>query len=271
MELFTLLLIGITAFTTHKGLKDFIFQQTYLFQVDKILIQKEYIRLLSSGFLHIDWKHFAFNMITLYFFGINLGNTVGVFFYLLIYFISLIGGNLLSLYINRNRSDYAALGASGAVSGIVFAAIGLSPGMMIGFIIFFPAWLYAIGYVLYSIYGITSKNDNIGHEAHLGGAITGMLTAILIQPEILSTNLLTIALAIIPTSIFLFLIIRKPHILILNNPFSKAKKAITIDDQFNEEKVAKQDEINKILDKINKKGFDNLSQKDKNRLDELSK
>ncbi len=274
IEIFTLLLIGVTAFITNKGLKEFIFQDKFLFNIDTVLIRKEYIRIISSGFLHANWKHFAFNMITLYFFGSNLENYIGAFLFFLIYLISLIGGNLLALYIHRNHSDYSAIGASGAVSGIVFAAIGLSPGMSIGFVILpfeFPAWLYAIGYVLYSIYGITSKKDNIGHEAHLGGAILGLITAIIIKPEIITTNFLTIALALIPTSIFLFLLIIKPHLLLLNDPFKNAPKYVTIDDEFNEIKVAKQEEIDLILDKINQKGYNNLSQKEKERLDELSK
>ncbi|WP_442265039.1 rhomboid family intramembrane serine protease [Tenacibaculum sp. ZS6-P6] len=274
VQLFTLLLIGVTAFITNKGLKEFTFQDKFLFHVDKVFINKEYIRLISSGFLHVDWKHFAFNMITLYLFGSNLEDSIGAFLFFLIYLISLIGGNLFALYIHKNHSDYRAVGASGAVSGIVFAAIGLSPGMEIGFIILpfkFPAWLYAIGYVLYSIYGITSKKDNIGHEAHLGGAIIGLLTAIAIKPEVINTNFLTIALALIPTSIFLFLLIIKPHILLLNDPFKSAPKNVTIDDKFNEIKVAKQQEIDSILDKINQKGYNNLTQKEKERLDELSK
>jgi len=274
IEVLTLVLIIATGLITYKGLKEFAFQQKYLFNIDEILIDKKYIRLISSGFLHSNWKHFAFNMISLYLFGSGLEGHLGIESYLLIYFVSLVGGNLFALYIHRNHGNYSALGASGAVSGVIFASIGVFPGMEIGLIllpIFFPAWIYAIAYILYTIYGITAKKDNIGHEAHLGGAITGLLLAIAINPAILKTNYLPIALTLVPALAFLILIIKKPHILIINHSFSQAKATMTIDDKYHDKRISEQEELDDLLDKVHNKGYEKLSQHEKNRLNELSK
>ncbi len=274
ISLLTLLLVIINGGITYKGLKDFVFLNTFSFNVDKVLVNKDYKRIITSGFLHVDWIHFTFNMITLYFFSTNLEIYIGGFAFLTLYLISLVGGNLFALYIHKNHSDYTAVGASGAVSGLVFASIALFPAMKIGFILLpiqIPAWIYGVAYVLYCIYGIKSQKDNIGHEAHLGGGIVGLLIAIIIKPTVLVTNYFPILLILIPTLIFLFLIIKKPHFLIVSNPFSKSKSLLTIDDKYNSSKVSNQNELNKILDKINKKGYDKLSKRDKEKLDQLSK
>ena len=266
--------IIVNGLVTYKGLKDFLFFNKFLFNVDKILVNKEYKRLVTSGFLHVDWTHFIFNMITLYLFGENLEFSIGILAFLALYFGSLIGGNLFALYINKNHSDYSAVGASSAVSGLVFASIGLFPDMKIGFLLLpidIPAWLFGLIYVLYSIYGIKSKKDNIGHEAHLGGGVIGLLIAISINPSIIHTNYFSIILILLPSLLFLFLTIKKPHFLLVDNPFSKSKRNYTIEDKYNSKKVENQIELDKILDKINKKGYDNLTKKEKERLSELSK
>jgi len=270
----TLTLIISNGIITYKGLKDFIFFNRFSFNIDKVLISKEYKRLISSGFLHVNWTHLLFNMITLYFFTQSLESSIGIPAYLILYFASLIGGNLFALYIHRNHPDYTAVGASGAISGVIFASIGLFPGMDIKFIllpIYIPAWLYGIAYVLYSIYGIKTQKDTIGHEAHLGGGITGLLIAIMLNPTILFINYLPIALILIPSLIFIFLTLKNPHFLIISKPFSKSNGALTVDDKYNANKVSKQIELDKILDKINKKGYNKLSKKEKEKLNELSK
>ena len=210
--LITLCLIIANGLVTYKGLQDYGFFRKLCFNVGAILTNRDYKRLVTSGFLHADWSHFFFNMFTLYIFSENLEAYIGRSFFLIIYFASLIGGNLLALYIHRHHHQYTAIGASGAVSGLVFASIGLFPGMKLGFILlpfYFPAWLYGIGYVLYCIYGIRSQRDNIGHEAHLGGGIIGLLIAIAIAPGILVSNLFPIVMILAPSLAFLYLVLSK--------------------------------------------------------------
>lgn len=269
------LLIIINVVVSYNGFKSNTLFGQYKFEVNKIFIQKNYQRLITSGFLHVDWLHLVFNMMSLYAFCGLLEIYLGEGRFLFIYFVSLLGGNLLALFIHRNHGDYSAVGASGAICGVIFASIALFPQIEIGFFglpFRFPSWLYGFLYVLYSIYGIKNNNDNIGHEAHLGGGFAGIITAILFQPASLSLNYLPIVCIVTPTAVFLYLLIRKPHILMVDTPlFEKKKTYHTIEDKYNEMRYNKQEEINRLLDKISSKGIESLSTKEKTRLDEFSK
>jgi hypothetical protein len=187
----------------------------------------------------------------------------------------MIGGDLLSLFIHRYDNGYSSVGASGAVCGIVFAAIAVFPGMGIGFFfipVSIPAWVYGLAYVLYSIYGIRSRRDNVGHESHLAGALIGMLLAIAMYPASLAENYLTILLIAVPSLIFIYMIITRPHILLVDNNFFKThKRYYSIDHKYNAEKVERQNEIDRILDKISKKGMKSLTQKERETLEQHSK
>ena len=269
---FVLIIINV-AFS-YKGFTNGLFFDGYKFEVDKILVNKDYKRLVTSGFLHVSWTHLIFNMISLYAFSGLLESQIGGGKFLVVYFASLIGGDLLSLFIHRNHGDYNAVGASGAVSGIIFASIALFPGMGVGFFglpFSIPSWLYGILYILYSIYGIKSSKDNIGHDAHLGGALVGMTVALFLQPTAFLDNYLTILVIAVPTIAFIYLIITRPQILLVDNfYFKNHKNYYSVDHKYNEEKVTKQKEIDKILDKINKKGIESLSSKEKEKLNQFS-
>ena len=259
---------------SYRGLTNESFFESYKFEVDKILIRKDYIRLVTSGFLHVSWTHLIFNMITLYAFSNLLESQLGSGKFLLVYFTSLIGGDLLSLFVHRNHGDYNAVGASGAVSGIIFACIALFPGMGVGFFglpFSIPSWLYGIVYILFSIYGIKSSKDNIGHDAHLGGALVGMTVALLLEPVAFIDNYLTILIIAVPTIAFIYLIITRPQILLVDNFYFKTHKDhYSVDHKYNEEKVSQQKEIDRILDKISKKGIESLSAKEKETLKQFS-
>jgi membrane associated rhomboid family serine protease len=264
-----ILIIANIAFS-YKGFTNATFFDGYKFEVDRILINKDYKRLVTSGFLHVSWTHLIFNMLSLYFFSGLVESNLGGVKFLIIYFVSLVGGDLLSLYIHRNHGDYNAVGASGAVCGIIFASIALFPGMGIGFFglpFSIPAWLYGILYVLFSIYGIRSNKDNIGHDAHLGGALIGMSVALILEPSALLENYVTILIIALPALAFIYLIITKPQILLIDNfYFKKHKNHYSVDHKYNEEKNNNQKEIDSILDKISKKGMDSLSRKEKEKL-----
>ena len=184
----TPIIIGITGLFTYLGLQNRIFMERYIFNPRYVLNNKEYHRLVSSAFLHFDWQHFAFNMLTLYFFGSDIENYLGFAQLLLLYFMSIIGGNLLALFFHRNH-QYQAVGASGGVFGILFSAIFLFPDSSI-YLMFIPipmpSWLFALLYLGYTFWGIKSGKDNIGHDAHLGGALVGILVATVMYPSIIS-------------------------------------------------------------------------------------
>jgi membrane associated rhomboid family serine protease len=193
----TILIILITTLVSMRGFNHPEFRARFIFDVQLIQREHGYIRLITSGFLHASWMHLIFNMLSLFFFGRYVEIVLGAQLYILLYLMSLLGGGLLSLYLNWN-TDYSALGASGAVSGIIFACIFIFPG---GSVYIFPlpfpipSWLYAILFVVISLYGIRSNVGNIGHDAHLGGALSGLLvTAVLVPQAILNNMLLFIVI-----------------------------------------------------------------------------
>lgn len=271
-----IVLITLNCIISYKGFTNTLFMDGYKFEIDSILIRKDYIRLISSGFLHVSWIHLIFNMMSLYAFSGILEIQLGWLYFLLLYLVSLIGGNLFALYIHKNHGDYSAVGASGAISGIIFACIALYPGLGIGFFglnFSIPSYIYGPLYILYTIYGIKSNRDNIGHEAHLGGALVGMLVALVLVPSAFLANYLTILLVLLPTLVFIYLIINKPEIMLIDSYYFKTdkKQHYTIDHKYNENKVNKQKELDNLLDKISKKGIQSLTQEEKKKLDELSR
>lgn len=193
------ILIGVNALISYKGFEDNFFFNKYKFNVGAIRAGEQ-IRMISSGFLHADIGHLAFNMITLYFFAPIVAETLGVFSFFIIYFASLICGSLLTMVFHGNDNSYSAVGASGAVTGILYSAILMYPDMMLGifFVIPMPAYIFGIGYLLYSIYGMRAKRDNIGHTAHFGGAIGGYAITLLKVPSLLQENLTMVILLAVP-------------------------------------------------------------------------
>lgn len=199
MNIILVAIIVANAVVSYKGFNDLYFFRKYEFHVGSIR-SGEQIRMLSSGFLHVDMMHLIFNMLTLYFFAPVVLSWLGNFSFLLIYFGSLIFGNLLTMMFHKNDYSYRAVGASGAVTGVLYSAILLQPNMMLGifFIIPMPAYIFGIVYLLYSIYGMKAKNDNIGHTAHFGGAIGGYLITLIKQPSLLTDNTMMVVLLAIP-------------------------------------------------------------------------
>jgi len=187
---------------SYKGFNDLSFFRKYEFHIGSIRAGEQ-IRMLSSGFLHADFGHLIFNMLTLWFFAPVVVGYLGNFTFVLIYFGSLIFGSLLTISFHKDDYNYRAVGASGAVTGVLYSAILLQPDMMLGifFVIPIPAYLFGILYLLYSIYGMKAKNDNIGHTAHFGGAMGGYVITLIKEPQLLSDHTLMVVLLAIPIAI----------------------------------------------------------------------
>lgn len=269
----TLLLLAANVILSAIALRNERFFEKLVFETDAILIHKEYCRLLSSGFVHLSWGHLIFNLVTLYAFSSTLEYGLGPLAYLCIYFSGLIGGSLLSLYFHRQHGDYRAAGASGAVCGMVFACIALLPGLELSVFtdsFSVPAWLYALVYILYTVFGIRSQRGNIGHEAHLGGALAGMCVAFIFAPQALKYNLSTVLIIAVPTLIFIYMSLSFPHLLLIGGTKAGSEQFYDIDDKYNHERREKELELDGLLDKINQKGIESLSSKERKRLDELS-
>lgn len=279
VEIATLFLMLVSFVFSYKGFVQESWMLRYQFQVEKVLDWKEYIRLVSSGFLHVDWMHLIFNMYALYVFADAI-RFMPTWYFLLLYFLSLVGGNLLALYLNRRNSSYTAVGASGAVNGVIFAAATFYPEgeLQLFFLIPMPFWLFALLYLSYTVWGIRTKRDNIGHEAHLGGAVIGILMGIILYPQILQTNWWVVLLMLLPILAFFYIVIFRPEVLLLPSLLFKRKppkqpthvseavirpmRSKSAGPNF----TSVEEEIDYLLDK----GVDNLTPKEKRRLDELS-
>ena len=201
-----LLFILANVLVSAKGFNDYVFLDRYKFQVGRALGAEKF-RLFTSGFLHVDWMHLLFNMYALYLFGDIVAKILGTDDFVIIYIVSLLAGNLYSLIYHKDEPYYSAVGASGAVSGILYSSILLYPAMEL--YLFFipipiPGYVFALGYILYSIYGMKKQLGNIGHAAHLGGAIGGFAVTLLLNPVLFSANTSLIMILAIPILLVLF-------------------------------------------------------------------
>lgn len=200
LDIATGVIIALNVLVSLKGFDDREFFERFKFNVGSIR-RGEHIRMFSSGFLHADVTHLLFNMFTLYFFASYVIAPLGTFNFIIIYIASLVFGNLLSLYFNKDTYWYSAIGASGAVTGVLYAAILLDPNMSL--YLFFvpipiPGYIFGIGYLAYSIYGMKNKIGNIGHDAHFGGAVGGYAVTLLLMPSLFKTDLWHVGLLALP-------------------------------------------------------------------------
>ena len=183
--LIILLIIGACIATSIKGFNDTSFKRKYMLNVGNIATRGEYYRLFTCGFLHADWPHLIFNMLTLYFFYSTPYMILGGGAFLMIYVGGLVFSSWYSYMIHKREPYYSALGASGAVSAVLFSAVMLNPTMKM--IIFpiplpLPGWIFAIAYIVFSTFGMHNANTRIGHSAHLGGAVIGIVITLLMRP-----------------------------------------------------------------------------------------
>lgn len=185
----TSLLIAANVIASLFALSNAKFMEKNLFHVGSILSDREWHRMVTSGFLHGGFLHLFVNMYVLFMFGGFIERAVGPTGYLIIYFLSLLGGNAWALLENKNKPFYRALGASGATSGIVLSFIlfrPFEPLMIFPIPFFMPAVVLGLAFIVVSAILAQRENKTIGHEAHLGGAFAGFLTTILIAPSAFS-------------------------------------------------------------------------------------
>ncbi|MEL7363101.1 MAG: rhomboid family intramembrane serine protease [Bacteroidota bacterium] len=158
------------------------------FRPAQVLRDREWYRFFTAGFLHVGIAHLAFNMITLFFFGPVVEGILGPARFALLYIGSDVAANALTIARHRKNPAYSAVGASGAISGVVFSYCLFDPfGLLYIFLaIPMPAILFAVLYVVFSVQASRQGGGRIAHEAHLGGAIGGLALTILLYPAALS-------------------------------------------------------------------------------------
>lgn len=191
----TFIFIGITVALSLYAWNNQTIMNKWIMNPYSVKQYKEYYRFLTSGFLHADYGHLFFNMLSLYFFGDIVeyyfsgifGSDIGSLLYAVLYLLGIIVANVPSYADHKNDRYYNALGASGGVSAVVFSAILFQPTAQI-YVYFFPVpgFVYAILYSAYSFYMSKRNLDNIGHSAHLYGAAFGVAFTLLLQPSLFS-------------------------------------------------------------------------------------
>jgi membrane associated rhomboid family serine protease len=154
--------------------------------------QHQYYRFITCGLIHADYMHLIFNMVTLYFFGTIMESMyqreLGLpnYYYLALYIGALIVSNIPTYLKHRNDYDYRSLGASGAVSAVLFAFILMSPWQRIIVLVFpVPAIVYGAIFLVYSVYMSKRGGDHVNHDAHFYGALFGILFTIAARPIVL--------------------------------------------------------------------------------------
>jgi membrane associated rhomboid family serine protease len=190
-SLFTFAFIAVTALVSWLAFNNRKLADRLILWPPAIDRHKQYDRLLTYGFIHADFTHLLFNMLTLFFFGRFIEQAMGqlsgsALTYPAFYLSALVVSILPTYLNNRHNPNYLSLGASGAVSAVVFAFVLLQPWSLI-FVFFvpLPAVLYAVGYVAYSIWMDRRGGDRINHSAHLAGAAYGVLFMVAMRPDVL--------------------------------------------------------------------------------------
>lgn len=184
-------LIAITAVVSIGAFQNPHFISKFIFYPKMVESRREYWRFITHGFIHADWMHLLMNMFTLYFFGRVIENEFmglygNAYAYPFFYLTALVVSSLPAFFKHRNDYTYRSLGASGAVSAVIFACILFEPWLPIYiYFIKIPGILFAVGYTLYSRYMSDKGMDNIGHEAHLHGALFGLAFPLVTKPHLI--------------------------------------------------------------------------------------
>ncbi|UCF05199.1 MAG: rhomboid family intramembrane serine protease [bacterium] len=265
----TIGIILVAGYCSYLGFKRPGFIDRYLFDPQAIIYRREPHRLITSAFLHADWRHYIFNAFSLYSFGSHIERIFGAPVLLLIFFGSVLGGNLLSLWLHREER-YRALGASGGVCGVIFATIFLLPGGGVRLLFFpvgIPAYVYAILFLFISFYGIRTGFGNIGHDAHLGGAIVGLIITTMKYPRIVTASPL-LYVVVMASSILFFLYLYRTQRPVGRRRVRESRGLFGKVSEWRqrmEASVRKREEerLNRLLEKVQREGLNSLSESER--------
>ncbi len=189
----TWVIIGVTALVSYLAFQNADLMAKLQYNAAQIVHRKEYYRLVTHAFVHANWPHLIVNMLVLYFFGRYIENYLGYYFgnratayYLILYFGGILASNIWSLIKHKNNYYYNAVGASGAVSAVLFSFIFFNPlePILLFMIVPVPGILFAIGYLFYSYFMSKRESDNVAHDAHFLGAVFGFVFPLLLKPQL---------------------------------------------------------------------------------------
>lgn len=187
------LIIGVTSLISYLAFSNHELAQKMQFNAAKVFHEKEYYRLISHAFVHSNWTHLIVNMLVLFFFGRNIDVYFSYYFgqkatayFLVLYIGGILASNIWSLIRHKDNFYYNAVGASGAVTAVLFAAIFFDPWAKLYLFAFLPipGILFAVGYLIYSYQKGKKGDDNVAHDAHILGALFGFVFPILLKPNL---------------------------------------------------------------------------------------
>ena len=276
----TLFIVIVTGIVTLLAFNKPALRERLMFRPRAILADKQWERLMTSALIHADWMHVIFNLVGLHSFGQVVEKDYGPWVLLFVYVMSVLGGSLLSLMLHRNH-EYAALGASGGVCGVMFASIFLVPGTKVAmFLIPIPirGEIFALLYLVGTFIALKRGGGNIGHDAHFGGATIGMLLVLLIDPRRVSDAPWMFA-GSLAFSVICLLVLSQDLLRDLGGvgswfrrsppPPPPASRFGHLDQ--NRARREKQEEIDRILEKISKHWMASLTAAEHRALDEHSR
>ncbi|MGL1888283.1 MAG: rhomboid family intramembrane serine protease [Reichenbachiella sp.] len=190
----TTILIAITVVISYFSFQNPNLQQKLIMNPVRIRENGEWYRLLTSGFIHSNWMHLGFNMFTFYFFGRfvemifgSLQGPLGTIYFIGFYLLGIFLSDLPSVFKHKNNPYYNSLGASGGVAAVVFSSIlffPTNPICLYGFVCI-PGFILGTGYLIYSYYKGKDMSDNVNHNAHLYGALFGLIFSIVMEPNVI--------------------------------------------------------------------------------------
>lgn len=159
--------------------------ERHLLRPYHLLPRRDWITLASSGFIHADIAHLAFNAFTFWAFGPGVERSLGTPAFVLLYAVGLLASSAATWWLHRKQPDYASLGASGAILAVLFASIVVNPGASLFILPFpfpIPAPIFAVAYLAFSVLASRSRVGRINHDAHIAGAVAGLLFMLVLDP-----------------------------------------------------------------------------------------
>lgn len=183
-----LVIFILTIITSIRALNQPVFRDKLIFNPVLVSERKEYYRLFTSGLIHGDYYHLIFNMLAYFFFAFSMELMIGHWQFAFLYIASLLVADIPTLIRHEGNIIYRTLGASGAISGVFAGYILFNPSASLTFIFFpfisFPAWLLGLGFIIYSFYAsFSGTHHRINHDAHLWGALAGIVFTVILAPE----------------------------------------------------------------------------------------
>lgn len=180
----------ITIFTSIRAFSDADLRYKFTFNPYRMVRENQYQMVLTHGLIHGSWMHLIFNMLAFYFFAFTLEAILGHWQFAVLYILSLAAATIPGVVQHRDDSWYNAVGASGAISAVLLSVVLFAPEIGIGLIFIpgsIPGWIFALLFIGFSFYASFRKIGNIAHDAHLFGAIAGIVLTVILRPEV-ATN-----------------------------------------------------------------------------------